>query len=285
MSLGTGNVTVNQRRESTAGLLTGANNGLSLSGTDVQLGGILLQDTDIEQANFQINFLNGGLQILTLDPAGGLYRLGDLGGSGNQTNLTIDDFLQTASINGSGGSQLTIDNANGLYAFGDLGPILNGMRLSIDDAGRTVALGALGGINNGNNINIDDLLQVMNYQNNGGTYLRCDPGNNNYTIGDITGTNNNTYLIIDDAADFTRISRGLADLLLLDVANTIYQIGDISSMLNGSKITIEDTGSIITLDNATNTVGININGVAGFTGTVTPVTSITVNNGIVTAVT
>ena len=61
-------------------------------------------------------------------------------------------------------------------------------------------------------------------------------------------------------------------------------MGDIDGFLNGGFIQIDDAGNAFKINNTASNIGININGVAGFTGTVTPVVSITVNNGIVTAV-
>ncbi len=61
-------------------------------------------------------------------------------------------------------------------------------------------------------------------------------------------------------------------------------IGDINAALNGLQLMVNHTNSSIDIFNTGNNAIVNINGAGGFTGTVTPVNSITVDGGIVTAV-
>lgn len=281
MSLGNSNIIVQQRRESTAGLLTGAQNGVGLNGTIVELGFPLIQDTDIDQEDFEMNFLNFGLPIFTLDPLNGFYRLGDLGGAGNQTNLTIQDANQSVAISANAGDMLSLDNANGLYSLGDLGPINNATQLRIDDTFGFIALGDITGANNGTNLNLNDTIQTLSFENTVGQYLLLDAANFSFTIGDFSGTNNNTYLLIDDTAQRIELLNATNNTGMTIDANA----GQIQMVTNANvELRLDDATNTIFFNNGASNVGLNINGVAGFTGTVTPVNTITVNNGIVTNV-
>lgn len=66
-----------------------------------------------------------------------------------------------------------------------------------------------------------------------------------------------------------------------DTQNLIARIGDTEAAANSTVLQVDDTAQSIDLISGQ----ITVNGTPGFTGTVTPVTSITVVNGIVTAVT
>lgn len=95
-------------------------------------------------------------------------------------------------------------------------------------------------------------------------------------------TNGNS-LLLDDANNLLAIFNAAGNGLILNMGAFVYDLGDIDSVNNGGNIQIDDVNNTFRIRNSGNTMGIQINGVAGFTGTVSPVNSITVNNGIITA--
>lgn len=108
-----------------AGGLTAANNGLSVVGTTVKLGGSnLLAATDIPQNNFKFTHSSSAKNILLLDPANNLYQIGDINGITNGTFISINDatqqiFLKDGSLAGSAiGYAYTLqDTATGRAAW------------------------------------------------------------------------------------------------------------------------------------------------------------------------
>lgn len=73
-----------------AATVTGADNGLSLSTGDVQLGGTLIQDTDIDPATFALTIngaANNSLAYLALNGAGAETDIGVIDSTGNLTGL------------------------------------------------------------------------------------------------------------------------------------------------------------------------------------------------------
>lgn len=124
----------------------------------------------------------------------------------------------------------------------------------------------------GNQFRINDLaISVFN----------LDPSNNEFSIGKLaTGSgfalDNNTLSIT--------LQTGITVLAFSKIGN-FYSFGDIDLSQNGGKILLNDIGNVLEFRNSANNLGININGVAGFTGTVVAPASITVNNGIVTNIT
>lgn len=101
-------------------------------------------------------------------------------------------------------------------------------------------------------------------------------------LGDTNGVFSGINFNIDGINAFATIQTGLnRQFLNIDPGNGRYRIGDINALLNATTIDVNDTLSDIGL----NTAGtLSMNGTPGFTGTVTPVVSITVLNGIVTNV-
>jgi len=313
------------------GGVTAANNGLSLSGSTVQLGGspllgniliplatfdFQLQDAAsgvslLLQPSFQaaslsagapagsqilLDGLNGFAQVETnsgssflrldenvnnrfhvellgnnvfdLDRINGTYRIGDLSNTANWSELAIDDLnnvMQFSTNLGIGGQTfLRLDAFSGRYLFGDTGSSMNGTMFDIDDFNQTAVIQDSGSVRN---------------------YLLIDILNGMYKIGDIDSGLNGLRMEIDDANLKVEFKTLTLDLLWLDATSRKVLMGDISAGFNGTTLEVDDINSNIALYNVTNTATLTINGVAGFTGTVTPVTSITVNNGIVTNVT
>lgn len=106
----------------------------------------------------------------------------------------------------------------------------------------------------------------------------------NAHVGDLDGLNNGLRLDLDDSADLAAIRDNLGELLTLDRSTGLYSIGDVLAGVNGNIFTVDDTTGVFAFTNTALTAALSINGNAGFTGTVTPVNSITVEGGIVTAV-
>jgi len=106
-----------------------------------------------------------------------------------------------------------------------------------------------------------------------------------FIIGNAFGAGNRTSIVLNDVGQLITLRTNAGRMLMLDQLNAIYQIGDIDLFGNGTNLSINDAANLFIIGNNANTAGIQINGVAGFSGTVTPVNSITVVSGIVTAVT
>jgi hypothetical protein len=161
---------------------------------------------------------------------------------------------------------LRLDKNAGLYFFGDIDSIGNGTQIMIFDGANTVNIGS-GGLNffeaDPQVIRTGDLSQSF-----GGMILEIDSAIGNQRI---------RFLGNDPVA-------GAQTWQQIEQLLRTVSIGDVDNSLNGNKLIVDDTNNVISFTNSATNVGININGVAGFTGTVTPVNTITVNNGIVTAV-
>lgn len=212
--------------------VTGANNGATLSGTNVQLGqnlgavgnpGTLLSNREIPLNGFSLELKGVGIEL----------EINDLTNSFRITNNGINEFL-------------LIDILGGDYAIGDYWGTANGNYIEVGDFADFISLDtkstALGRTGFGSLTTNAAGGKNLRYNQAGGYYLDIDPINFSYKIGDVLNTHNGLFLNINDA-------NGKAELR-----------------------------------NTAGTSKIRINGVDGFTGTVTPVTSITVNGGIVTAV-
>ncbi len=97
-----------------------------------------------------------------------------------------------------------------------------------------------------------------------------------------------TQWTMDDDNYFLRHDNGYK--IWMDWFLDKYMFGDCDTFPtvgtgNGTHMNIDDAANTFFLKNTANNAIINMNGVGGFTGTVTPVNSITVNGGIVTMVT
>jgi len=205
---------------------------------------------------------NTAARFLDIRPTLGQFFFGDINGTVNGTRLEMDDQLESILFKSSGGNDFfEIDVPNGRYQFGDIQGTANGLAILMDDTNqRTV---------------IDDNLGEM---------LFLDRAGSRYAIGDIDSASNGSHLLIDDADQKMEFVSTLGRFLSLDKDNDSYAMGDLNSMLNGGLLGVDDAGNLIVIQNNASNMVVEINGVTGFTGTVTPVTSITVNGGIVTAV-
>lgn len=119
--------------------------------------------------------------------------------------------------------------------------------------------------------------------------ISADPVNDEYYMGDLI---NGPYMkVVNGAIPDLRVgiqigANPVATVLKATNNGGTFQagIGDLDIWANGITILLDDTTKEFIFDNFTHDSKIRINNTLGFTGTVTPVNSITVIGGIVTAV-
>lgn len=262
--------------------LNSADNGLSVDpvsgkivlGNDVGLfTAILLSDRELPMAGFKWSWLNGTNRQFVVDPLLDQFILGDYDNASNGMALLIDDGTQAINI--------------GALSTGNFTQIL------IDD-GSGMVINTAGTLFGHKDVSSN-------------RYLVSDPVNGLYQFGDIDGAGNRTLLSVDDGnfvvdlgsvagGNFYEMDVSTGEVVIFGggalqvrfspvTASGVWEIGDLGGLANGTRIIFDDATGIFSFANTTNTSGITINGMAGFTGTVTPVTSITVEAGIVTNVT
>lgn len=297
--------------------VTAANNGTSLSGTTVQLGqnvgavgnpGQLLNNREIPLSNFGVDF-KGNLLNVSINDTTGDFLASDAAGNpfiqyrASNTYVSIgDDF-----VIGNGVELFVWDANNKITAAVNLNGVANAQCLQLDGASGTFALGDTGNNNNNTQIFIDDINQraAITAVAVGQEYFTVDPLNAIYSLGDLPGLVDNTFLYLD--ANVFEIDNAGNVAISTELAQGRYKFGDIggvtngmqlfinnqplikeiflgTSIGNGTNFVLNDNSGNFFFDNAAHNSVININGSAGFTGTVTPVNSITVVGGIVTAV-
>lgn len=268
MSIGQGNIIVQQKKEP-ASAVGNAVNGLSVEGGNAVLGNVqngaaavLLDNREIPMAGFTIGMLNGAGQRTSF--------------SGQSVELLNDASILAIFQRVTPGTgpviQLVADEGNGEIS-----------QLFFD---------------NGNSA---DLLQFLSQS--GSLYLQAapnDPTNitlalfdksGSVSIGAVGGTTiNNTVLQVTDPnrriAGRANVPAGATvDGLRLDFLNELYSLGDIAGLSGNTYLLVNDPVNEIELNGTLSLSGpVKMNGVPGFSGTVSPVTSITVDNGIVTNV-
>lgn len=208
-----------------------------------------------------------------IDVGVGLFQIGDINSTVNGSIFNIDDTNQKLEFLNNANTYLLADVFGGEMAFGDwtnfLEPVFNlqfstggnplGEIYVPDQAGNYVDLSMF------HNPTSRSVLDIVN-------------GAARYQQRfDINAGVQEEYLIKRPGAP-DRI------FLHLDwIANT-YGIGDLSGAVNGNNLIVNDGGNAIEITNTALNAIVKINGTNGFTGTVTPVTTITVNGGIVTNV-
>lgn len=243
------------------------------------------------------------VRMLDFDRIADSYQIGDIDLFGNGSKLFIDNGNRTIKLQTSFGEMLLLDQAGAQYEFGDLSPFANGNKINIDDSQQQTTvksstktglfidlntgqytIGDQAGGTNGTRLDILDNSMLAEIKTNAGGMAEFDQVNGVYRFGDLAGV---------AAVNFIRVSSGPNqivnrlngnDYLALNATAGIFAFGDLDAGLNGGKIELDDTNNVLNILNTANTLGININGVAGFTGTVAAPATITVNNGIVTNV-
>lgn len=170
------------------------------------------------------------------------------------------------------------------FKFQFIDGVGNNAFLYLDSGNRRFGLGDFFGGYNGSRIDIDDPSSFIYLAAVSGPMLEVDGLNFQYRLGEIGNFQNRTFFEIDDTLQLVTITTNAANnqIFKLDVQSGFYGMGDLSGVANGAFIGIDDVAGAFQIGNLANNMNVNINGVPGFTGTVTPVTTITVNNGIVT---
>lgn len=290
-------------------LPTSADNGLSVDpvtgrivfGND--LGGNLadlLSDREISMQGFLFQMMNNAGRKFSIDPTAALYGIGDIDAVDGGARLVVDNL----QIFGSGplGNMLLLSKLIDQYHMGDINATLNGSELVIDDFTRTVdfrdSLGPMMLLDRGNsvwtfgdpvngnqtNLNIDDANSFTTIRDILGEMFWLDRVAGSYRIGDVSGAVNGLTLNLIDSAGTASIGDNLGQMMSLDSINALYQIGAISGQGNGNIFQVDNNTGNFSISNTAANARFVVDGNAGFTGTVTPVNSITVQGGIVTAV-
>lgn len=190
-------------------------------------------------------------------------------GMDSDLRLTEDLFQVRFDAGGTFDPYLILDNANGKWGIGDLAnyiePVFEIFKASTDDKGFSFYA--------------EDAANARVAQ----LSMGVIPATGSYITASFNDPVNNVAFDFDNQG--IEFIRNADNVFLVDFANDIYSFGDRSGgILNGSHIEINDAANVLNIKNTANTLGININGVAGFTGTVAAPATITVNNGIVTNV-
>ena len=266
MSIGIGNVQLQQKTSAGGGSLTGAENGLLLAGTVVRLGGTLINPTGIDIANNALQIWDNvrNQTLIWLDPGANLYNFGieDIGtGVRNLWSFEQDTAILYA---GSLSEAMRIEQSSKTYAIGDLQNTGGGLIALLDNTSLSYSLRDAGPANR---------------------YFSIDVAGAQYRIGDIDGQNNNSFFEIEDSSSLFRMYTGGVDYFQIDPVGGNYFIGDVNQVHNGAYIRIDDTANTFRIENTAQNMNIEINGVAGATGVFNVGANvITVNGGIVTSI-
>lgn len=210
----------------------------------------------LNSSNFLVYNI-AGLTYFDLDPMG----VNLLTGAMAEHGLSVDATFPLIQLTLNSNQYLLFDLSSNLYQLGDINGNLNGTELSIDDTNQQIIAKTTTG----------DMLFL-------------DNGIGSYFIGDISGIFGNFALGINGANGNMTYNSLFNSYLDISPSLNEYRIGDISATGNGNFFFVEDATSKFKITNTGLNSIMNINGVDGFTGTVTPVTTITVNGGIVTNV-
>lgn len=266
----------------------------------------------IDDPNQSVSIASNLGEMLALDNANGGYRIGDVTGAGNLSRISINDTLQTIEALFGLDSLLQLDYATDVWGIGDVSNFTKPVIDSAFNTGGNIFINQYIQDTTGNAfVNFDiatndvTLLSRMRSDVSNGTdrtifeqqsdtlFFRfnnldkflIDLVNNRYSLGDIGIANNGSQILIDDTSRIFAFFDSVGQSIVAGGANFQVDIGDIDNNINKLQLSVEPHLNQVRIDNITNTAGILINGVAGFTGTVTPVNSITVDAGIVTNVT
>lgn len=282
---------------------SGADNGLSVDPitSHVVLGNDaggnladLLSDREIPMNGNFFKFLDAqaGNRLFEIDQANGLYRLGDIDGNNNRSFFFADDSPGAVTIGMTTNPVLNSDS----FAIDGLNHITastmqGGRRLLLDLLNDVYSMGDIDSVGNNVFSKLDNINQTAEISfGTGNAFLFLDLPNDTFWLGDIPGISSNTYFYLDGTGDAEIVESGNS-VLELGTFRKVYRFGDLSGSNNGIFFKLDDTAGVALLDNLAHNVTLQIagstqiNGVPGFTGTVTPVNSITVDGGIVTNVT
>lgn len=191
----------------------------------------------------------------------------------------------TAADNGTSLNGTIVEFGQAVGAVGDPAQLLNNREIplelfSVDFKGVNL------------NVLINDLASLFSISDSAANpFFLINIAAGYYSLGDDNLVANGTEIFIQDT--FNRVTVGgtingiigSAFMQLEGGLINVFGIGDVGNNQNGTKIEAHDNVSEIWLTNFVGGAAVRINGTLGFTGTVTPVNSITVDGGIVTNVT
>lgn len=271
----------------------------------------LLSNREIPLAGFDFSFGSVGNRRLFLDLFTNAYRFGDIDAAINGNAIVVDDANNTFAFNQngvpffdvfpalgwdlgdynnvfggiwiygnnsqqqvevignvSGGSFLNIKAGAGnkLFEFGDTLDVFNGNRILINDTIQEWAIGQRTAITN----------TLLNFPSAGiGLSFFDSNGTNPFLLPD-PGTGGIAFM---SAPDFS------TQLALADAGSgSLAQLGDLGVLSTGMLLHVDVPNSLVTIQDTAMNAAVQINGVNGFTGTVAPPLTITVDGGIVTNV-
>jgi hypothetical protein len=250
-------------------------NGFSLNIRDA-LGNsyLLLDNTNFQSFVTAVDGLGNASNLLLTAVGGGQWNLIAQGAASTITE-TGDSINRLFSVKEGSNSFLLLDFVNGLYEIGDISGAGNGAFLRVDDAG-TQEIQALA---NG----------AFRYEDTAGNSFFIADASGGMTGGDISnlfaGAGSQFQVFGGSRRLAFTINNFTNFLFEIDASAGSYRLGDRDGIFNGNFLDIDDNASQFKVTNSALNATMVINGVLGFTGTVSPVTSITVNGGIVTNVT
>lgn len=248
---GFGNMGRSSRDEAGGGGgVTGAQNGLSLVGTDVELGGPLLHLTEIDLDSFPFFFKQGANELFNLQSDGSLVY-GDVSGAGSAARVRLDTVGEDFNFTSGGNTYLGADVVNGLYRLGDIDGVTNGMAMRINDAFSVIHMGAIGGFPGNNTfLELNDGTPFMGVTSNFRRYLNVDISSNIYSIGDLDGGLNNTFFEINDTNQAAAI-KTTAGRTIFEADNNgglpIISIGDLVGAGNNTHMLLDDSATELQL--------------------------------------
>lgn len=276
-----------------------ATSNFTLNDTDViathndgtgNFGTLQLNSTHARLLHTDLLELNNGVgnTFLDITMATGVVRIGDIDSVFNDTLLTIKEpsssielkangIVSVTRVTGEGGLLI---NFAGTYAIGDLDAIANGMLLEILDGSSVIRFGELAGAGNDTVLSLDDAAKQMNFQSDGGTFLKLDVTAGIYQMGDIDATVNGMRLDILDSTQQFNVWNATGVFLNIDAASQIFSMGNIVSQnsvlilssIAGAGVVELKTGSVkLIMDEGNNnfhiydaTSGLKITGDAAF---------------------
>lgn len=144
MSLGNGNILVQRKDQNSGGTLTGADNGLNVSGTTVKAGGPLTQNTDIDTSNF-LYYIGSLYNYLMINVDDDVFYFGKCN---NDLSLRSGYYFDTDEAglkyeNQKGlkiYSDSVVPNGTIVSEIGDIDAGHNGTKIKITDSTETVEI-------------------------------------------------------------------------------------------------------------------------------------------------
>jgi hypothetical protein len=263
MSTGQGSVALNQKREAPAAAPTvaGANNGLSLNGTNAVLGqslgqagspADLLSNREIPLNGFQLNLLQDagtakGLNILgnvNNDFPGVVIQnsnAGILASSLLQFGNDAGHFLNIELLSSGAG------NPSAAHFIQSVGKFLFSNNtgkdfLNINAFTQQYGFGDISSAGSGSQLQIDDLNELMQLLVGADPYLFLDVINDSFSIGDINGATSSTYFYLDGTQ--SEISTGADSVFTTEHNVGRYRLGDLSSTKNSSLLQLNDNATL-----------------------------------------